>query len=156
MMAMTATIEPMFPHQVPRREPPVGSVAVFNTALASGAGSSSGLRIRTENGWTKYPGSQSDAVSWEDLTDVDARNASIQKARSGSTTEVVAVQVRIISVPQPDIIDTLSAIHDDMFHLDYKDHPQAMHYVEPKELRDRLEAVINTLLAAQSWGTTAG
>lgn len=155
LMTIEAT-KPMFPHRVPRQEPPVGAVAVFNTAFASGGGSSTNMLIRTEDGWARSPEPKHECFSWETLTDLDAKNAEVQKIRPGSPKRVVAVQVQIISVPQPDIIGTLSAIHDDMFHLDFKDHPQAMHYVEPKELRDRLEAVINTLLAAQPWGTTAG
>lgn len=149
MTASEATTQ-MFPHRVPRHEPPVGTVAIFNTAFHSGGGSSTNMLIRTDRGWLPAPDSKQEASSWGALTNLEERNAAIQESRPGSTAVVVAIEVQIISIPQPDVTDTLSAIHDDMFHLDYKDHPQAMHYVEPKELRDRLLAVINALLAAQA------
>lgn len=151
MRAMTAPeiIEAMFPHRVPRQEPPLGTVAVFNTAYSGGGGSSTNMLIRTDTGWARSPEPKRETFSWEVLTDLEAKNAAIQKTRPGSPSVVVAIEVQIISLPQPNVTDRLSAIHDDMFHLEDKDHPQAIHYVEPKELRDRLETVINELLAAQ-------
>jgi hypothetical protein len=145
----TESIKPMFVHRVPRQEPPVGAVAVFNTALASGSGTSTNMLVRTENGWARSPEPKHECFSWETLTDLDAKNAAIQKMKPGSERRVVAVDVQIISLPQPDVTDRLSEIHDDMYHLENKDHPQAVHHVDPKELRDRLLAVINELLAAQ-------
>lgn len=140
---------PMFPHRVPRQEPPIGTVAIFNTAFHSGGGSSTNMLIRTDRGWLPSPDSKQETSSWAALTGLEERNAAIQESRPGSTAVVVAIEVQIISIPQPDVTDRLSTIHDDMFHLEYKDHPQSMGYVEPKELRDRLELVINELLAAQ-------
>ena len=148
-MTIEAT-KPMFSHRVPRQEPAVGAVAVFNTALASGAGSSTNMLIRTENGWASSPEPKGECFSWETLTDIDTKNAAVQKIRPGSPRRVAAVEVQIISLPQPDVTDRLSAIHDDMLHLDEKDHPQSTRYVDPKELRERLETVIKELLAAQS------
>jgi hypothetical protein len=147
-MTLEAT-KPMFPHKVPREEPRVGTVAVFNTAFASGGGASTNMLIRTEEGWARSPEPKHECFSWETLTDIDTKNAAVQEIKPGSPKRVVAVEVQIISLPQPDVTDRLSEIHDDLFHLENKDHPQAVHYVDPKELRDRLEGVINELLAAQ-------
>jgi hypothetical protein len=93
----------MFPHSVPEQEPPVGTVASFNYSFASGGGSSSGLLIRSADGWSDSPEPRAHELrTWETLTDLEARNAAVQKRTPGSTAVFTAVQVRIHAVPATD------------------------------------------------------
>lgn len=89
--------KPMFPQDVPEVEPPVGTVAIFNSSFASGAGSSSNMMLRTEEGWTERPGRWQDSRTWQELTDLEYRNAEIQRRNPGSHVKWITVQVQIIA-----------------------------------------------------------
>jgi hypothetical protein len=90
----------MFPQDVPEVEPPIGTVAIFNSSFESGAGSSSNMMLRTEEGWTERPGKWQDSRTWQELTDLDYRNAEVQRRNPGSSSKWVTVQVQIIAQPE--------------------------------------------------------
>lgn len=148
----TIAIQPVFAHNVPDTEPPVGTIAVFKTALANGVAKSTNMLIRTPSGWSRSSDVRHGAYSWKTLTDVDAKNAAIKELekRRGrpfqalANSPVVAVQVQIIRVPRPDAVERLIAIHNDMRRLDERK-DQSAFFVEREELRDRLEGVIELL-----------
>lgn len=97
-MTTEATRQLMFPHAVPAVEPDLGTVAVFNAAFATGSGTSSGMLIRTADGWSDDPNGRG-ARTWEQLTDLDALNARIQERHPGSTASFAAVEVKVVALP---------------------------------------------------------
>jgi hypothetical protein len=104
MVAMdpqTITRKPMFPHDVPVTEPPVGTVAVFRSSFAEGGGSSTHMMLHTENGWSTDVYGRRDLLSWAELTDLDTMNAAIVARDPRSTARYVAVQVVIVAAPLP-------------------------------------------------------
>jgi len=92
--------EQTFHRSVPETEPPVGTVASFYYRFASTAASSSGYMLRTPGGWTDSP--ERPARSWEEMVDLEARNAGIQQRTPGSTAVFVAVEVTIHATPPVD------------------------------------------------------
>lgn len=99
----TEAIAPMFAHCVPAEEPPVGTVASFHYSFASGGGSSTGFMMRGPSGWSDGPDPQPHNVrTWAELTDLEARNADIQRRRPGSTAVFTTVEVRIHATPPAD------------------------------------------------------
>lgn len=90
----------MFKHTVPDTEPPVGTVASFHYSFESGGGSSTGYMMRGPEGWSTGPNPQRHDIStWADLTDLEARNADIQRRRPGSTAVFTALEVLIHVTP---------------------------------------------------------
>lgn len=95
----TCTPQPMFPHDVPGAEPPVGTVAAFYSSFVSGGGAGGNMMIRTENGWSTDHRSGCDLRSWAELTDLETMNARVQARNPGSPVGFSAVQVVIIAGP---------------------------------------------------------
>lgn len=94
--------KPMFPHDVPEVEPPIGTVAVFRHSFQSGAGSSSNMMVRTERGWQERPGDSRYVKSWQSLTDMNYINGETLKDNPSSTALFIGVQVQIIAQASTD------------------------------------------------------
>lgn len=95
-METTTGARLMFSHDVPDTEPPLGTVAEFHHAFISGGGSSSGLMIRTQAGWSTSS-SGSFPRTWEELTDLDAMNAAIVARNPQSKSRFGAAHVRLLA-----------------------------------------------------------
>jgi hypothetical protein len=96
----TEAAKPMFEHFVPETEPPIGTFASFHYSFASGGGSSSGFLMHSPSGWSDSVNPQPhNTRTWESLTDLEARNAEIQRRNPGSTAVFTTVDVRIHAVP---------------------------------------------------------
>lgn len=89
-----------FDHIVPETEPPVGTVASFHYRFVSGAYSHSGYMLHTPGGWSDSP--ERPSRSWEEMVDLEARNAGVQQRTPGSTAVAVSLEVRIHASPPTD------------------------------------------------------
>jgi hypothetical protein len=98
-MSTEATPQPA-DHFVPETEPPVGTVASFHYRFASGAYSNTGFMLHTPGGWSDSP--ERPARFWEEMVDLEARNAGVQQRTPGSTAVAVSLEVRIHVTPPVD------------------------------------------------------
>lgn len=92
-----------FKHDVPLEEPPLGTVCDFRGGFASGGAYSSGLLIRTEDGWctATRPHGPHEVKTWDELTDLKTINSAILERMPSSTAKVVAVAVEFVAVGGP-------------------------------------------------------
>jgi hypothetical protein len=84
----------------PADEPPVGTVASFQYRMASSGDSTSGYMLRDAGGWRENP--IQPARSWDEMVDLNARNAAIQQRTPGSTTRFVSLEVILHVMPPVD------------------------------------------------------
>lgn len=92
-----------FKHDVPLEEPPIGTVCDFRGGFATGGAYSSGLLIRTTDGWctSTHPSGPHQVKTWAELTDLKTINAAILERMPSSTAKVVAVAVERVAAGGP-------------------------------------------------------